>query len=281
MTTLAPPPQRTRQDRHDTVLGGSRVIAPALPPVIRREGLRWGTGKDGRSLVLSLTLENPRSVATSPVVLTVARAPFGAFLPGTPVGQLMAPGMAPGERRRITQPLLRQVFEQTPTVQHGSDRSLEDPGRLARQMFKEAYDLAAPHHCVDDEVHLVPHRPANVIVTSPGGEVAVHRHMGFFEHVRPGRANPMPFQVGTYVSAGRVRMERAAYLLSVREISEGWTAELLPGSCGEAVPAGQYVAVVTPPRDAQQGSLIVDVTHLASGEVCPVEWFWGDRHEQR
>ncbi|MHC5012177.1 MAG: hypothetical protein ACYTG6_14745 [Planctomycetota bacterium] len=282
---------------------------------------------------MTLTLENPHPIATPPVPLTIGLAAFGAFIPDVPVATVAAPGMDPGERRRITKQIprraepgierlaqmmaaglamsperirvyrrllharrrgkgeseraqhmrllleeyRRRLSERRAAVSHGSERPLDDLEGLARTMFSEAYGLQAPHYCKDEETHLEPRQPANVVVRSPDHQIMVHRHMGFFEHVRPGKANPMPFAVGTWRARMGAPTDGRACVMTVRELSEGWSAELGPGAWGDALPAGRYLAIVTPPHDATEGRLIVDVTDVTSGEVCPVEWSWGKR----
>lgn len=97
--------------------------------------------------------------------------------------------------------------------------------------------------------------------------------------VRPGGANPLPFAVGPWPFAVGClsRPRRSGYVMSIRELSEGWSAQLGPGSSGSKTSFGRYLAIVTPHRDAKDGRHIVDVTDTESGEVCPVEWYCGAR----
>ena len=186
----------------------------------------------------------------------------------TLLGQLKPLGYAPSaeEIKAFGVRVRERRAAHRPSVSHGSERSMQDPLALARQMFQEAYDLTAPHYCRDEATHLVPKHPVNVLVHSPSGRVVVHRHMGFFEHVRPGNANPMPFRIAARRS-----------VVKVAQISEGWAVELAPNGLGAPVPSGAYLAVVTPPQDATTGSLILNVRDVKTGEVCPVEWYWTGR----
>ncbi|MDJ0975528.1 MAG: hypothetical protein QNJ98_13790 [Planctomycetota bacterium] len=280
--------------------------ATELLPVIRREDLVWVDGGDGRSLIVGMTLENPHPIATEPVALTIGVAGFGAFIPDTPVGRVMAPGMEPGDRKQVVKqvPLVgtdldperlpihrwRRIADRWPDLDEPTadvdtmalrflaararrrfrgERALDlGPGQrdpradILTQAFQ---DMAARH--ARRGACLIPKNPANVVVRSPGGSIVVHRHIGMFGYIRPGVSNLMPFQVRS----------RQGVAVGLREVTDGWMADLRPIGWGETSHSANFGVEVTPTEDATTGCLIVDVTDVETGEVCPVEWYWIDR----
>lgn len=85
-------------------------------PLIRREGIDWSGGVDGKPLSIRLCFENPAYVATSPSVAHVGVAAFGAFLPWRPLTTVSVPSLPPGGRIVLTATAHEDVPEPDPAV---------------------------------------------------------------------------------------------------------------------------------------------------------------------
>ena len=266
-----------------------------LLPVIQRKGLFWLDGGDGRSLLVGMALENPHPVATEPMELTICAAGFGAFVPDRPVGRVMAPGMEPGDRRRVFTRVSLGAAEPTPARRmdgkladrmakfmaaqakqiermFASTGQLEVAGRTVQEMF---FPDPAPSSAQMDRLagRLLPRKAGNILVRSPGGSVIVHRHVCFSRtSLTPGVTQPLPFML-----YGAESTATGVAVIDIHDLSEGWRADLRSAAWSEPVRAGAHVAEVLPARDADEGCLVLNVTDMQSGEVCPVEWYWTDR----
>lgn len=272
---------------------GANVIRDGSLPVIRREDIDWDGGRNGAPLFARFTFRNPTGDPTDAVVFWIGVADFGAFLPHRPVRTLVVPSIAPGasltltalvpgvqasRRGRVTrgQTDEEQVISQLAThVLHLEARGGLDGPALAqrlRQMVGETMSRAVlarlEERRKDLATALAPRGALNVAIMSPDREILGERHLcvtPLLGWVKRGEANPMSFWV---------RQRGDGLVMEVGEISEGWNARLEPGSFGDVVPDGEYRVWVTPPLDATEGALRVDVRCRTTGAVCPVEWRW-------
>lgn len=74
--------------------------APARPSVLTREGILWRQ-LDSATVAIEIDVENPFDEPLPPDTLVIEAAPFGAFLPRSPLASVAVDAIEPGERRRI------------------------------------------------------------------------------------------------------------------------------------------------------------------------------------
>jgi hypothetical protein len=83
---------------------------PVVPTVIR-ESINWRT-LDEDTVVASVDVLNLESHRSDDVELTIEAAPFGAFVPGTPVARVLVVALDPGESRNVTVRLNRKTLNE-------------------------------------------------------------------------------------------------------------------------------------------------------------------------
>lgn len=212
-------------------------------PIILREGISWSGGVRKSALRLELMFENP---SPQPTVATTARvevAPFGAFLPWSPLARVVVPGLPPGGRRLVTATAAGDAPDpRGPLGFSGVARLLRDA-------------------LTSRSVHFVGN--LNVYVTR---RAPVERHMQRAVGLKPAHKNLALFCVGD----GRPD----AYTLHIGELEPGWEMELVELDWG--VPArfaSQMIALCITPRErADSGRASVVVERGSTGERVPVEF---------
>jgi hypothetical protein len=223
-------------------------------PLIRRDGIFWTEGAEGRSLQLSLTFHNPGSRPTVPAVARVQVAEFGAFLPWKPLTRVAVPSVPPGGRRVVTATAADDALPPSPT----KVPILEGTGVAVRPFLRRSSIL----HWLTEarDAHFVGN--LNVFVTR---RAPVERHFHRAVGLMPDRNNMAMFLVGD----GR----RDHYTFSGKT-EPGWEVEM------PDVPWGQPVAItrdslllrIRPPARAESGRVSICVHRQSTAETVPIEF---------
>ena len=289
------------QDGPVIVRREARLPAPNLPTLQRNDIKFWNL--DAGRIHIGITLHNPSDQPTEATQMSIATAPFGAFVPWRPLASLLVPALAPGESREVATvaqyirlPSLGQPSQVTPdalktavaTAEHGGrsrpsllefirarlqlDRSLT-PDRRRKSVFLARDPLHALDH---GSVYWAGN--LNVFI----GRQGVERHRAAALRVYRECENRAVFFVGEGYDA---------YSFRIAGDVAAWEPELINlSSCSHLAVAredadlihegewcvthDQLVVGLTmwPPAGCRDGSLVVDVTQHSTGKTVQVEF---------
>jgi hypothetical protein len=166
----------------------------SVRPVILREGISWTGGTAKSALKLQLTLTNPASQPSDPTTARVEVAPFGAFVPWSPLARVSVPALPPGGSGLVT----ATAAGDAPLPRVRLDSSMLE---LMRCMLESR------------SVHFVGNLNVFVSRAAP-----VERHMRRAIGLRVGHKNLAFFMVGDG--------KPDAYSFSIGHCEPGWEMEL-------------------------------------------------------
>ena len=288
--------ERIRATRY-RMLESSRSVLPdervsvyehRADPVIAPTGISWTGGIGGRPLLVGLAFENPGDEPTRPTRAQVQVAAFGAFLPWQPVAPVAVPAILPGERRVVrTQMNVRtRAFRQLRAAdgaQRAAALGAAESVRGAQWAFldthfQKLYEWIGDAQLPGTDAHWV----GNINVFVDQGKPS-ERHIKTRIGLQPGVANTTMFCVGD----GQL----ATYAFSIERCEPNWRVEMYgfadprtgTGECtapgvfeGEegVLCAGRaYVGLrITPPREADTGSIAIHVKRRETEEETDVEF---------
>lgn len=256
-------------------------------------------------LRIAVTVRNRSSRPSQATEMTIQAAPFGAFVPWSPLTTMPVPVLAPGAQVDLqtdipfspTRPL--GDFARVPPSrlltaispddesrrQSGSETDAQSsPGLLRRRPSNAPLQLIRPSLLPPDLLRLVGlgsmHWAGNLNVFV-GGK-AVERHTAMSLRVHPGRVNAAMFVVGSGRDAYRFELSGAGTAWDPRLFDMTDLASLQSDCIGqEPVPDEEWLTVdsrrmmflvISPPHDCRQGELAVHVTQRSSGRTAVVEF---------
>lgn len=259
----------------------------------------------GERMGIDIRVYNGSWEPSAPTVLTVEAASLGAFLPWTPVTELVVPPLEPGKSTvlhdevSIRPALPMGDFDEVPpqrllkAVSAGDDPDQTSPTGRSRQGGLLARKLRGRRRAEvtdEDDRSLPPdlfsllgrpnqHWAGNLNVFIGGKPV--ERHMAQRLRIYPGQTNLAMFCVGS---------DRDAYRFDLRGDGADWESELfdMTDACSlvsrnantrilendwlETTGPRIVILAVQPPVDCQAGTLDVHVTQRSSGETAIVEF---------
>ena len=234
---------------------------PPLPALqYERTDIRFRLDRQD-TLDVAVRLTNPSLERSEAGWAFVEFAPFGAFLPWTPVGEIRIPSLQPGEVRTISAlmplPALGGAGEPPwlpPTAFLPSESS---PPSRRRSHWEELWRDGSERFLLAGNV--------NVHI----GRSSVERHLSGPLRLYPGQCNVVCFHIGSGRDAYRMEFggEGAAWDPDVFNMPDFVASRWYEGSLLSFV-----LLKLTPPATCQSGTLEVHVEQRSTGQVAVVEF---------
>lgn len=269
-----------------------------------RTGIRFYDLDQDRVRIV-LTMHNDGEQCSSPTIIRVESAPFGAFVTWKPLTQILVPALQPGESRELSTEVVRPRpvslgdFDRVPprtllTAIGSADQSLPAdtfPGALLQWIGRKQ-----SRHSATEQVGVngllapdlwdwvgrgQPHWAGNINVFV--GRQPVERHHAKALRVYPGRTNLAMFVVGSPGSSD-------AFAFELVGLAPDWKAclhdvrnnrALVVGDTDAPIEEAQWVQsnglmmvllATRPPANCSAGTLQVQVTRRGSEKVAIVEF---------
>ena len=215
-------------------------------PVMTRESISWRTVSPG-IVDIAIDLENPESEPTTPGDLVIETAALGAFVPFRPVTRIALGSLEPGERRRVTQRVSREVLAPSPSMPQNVGAALAEVARRCNLDIKpELLNLLARSQWAGN---------LNVYFDrEPDRAVEVHRALD----LQVKAAQPVVMMVA-------LPSNPAEYGTEILVSDPGWRAEVVD------LFGTPHVIVHPPAAAGLRAQVTIEVTRRSDGRCVPVE----------
>ena len=262
----------------------------------------------GGKVQIRVSVHNVGTGRSRPTSMKLCSAPFGAFVPWTPLTALAVPALEPGESVELSTEVARPHpaplgdFNTVPpkkllTAVSSPDQSPPSPDTAGRELvdiFSLLQRSRSSRRSPDSTQAPLPpdllellgrknrHWAGNICVFR--GRQSVERHMARALRIYPGRTNMAVFDVGT-------PSKLDAYAFDLVGLGPEWEARLFDVTNNSTLVAdpseqpihgarwveshGRLMMVtltIRPPADCQSGNLEVHVTQRSSGKTAIVEF---------
>lgn len=220
-------------------------------------------------LDVSLQVRNPASLATPPQTGRIETAPFGAFLPWTPVKAFEVPPLSAGAstvvRLRVPRPGAGGAGEPPAggDPDHLDLRSLPRPAELLRRIVAGGVRSPSVGLAGNVNVHV--------------GPKSVERHLSGRFPVLPGRLNVADFRIGRGVDAYRLEFGGTAasweWVLRKADRRGQWSRRYYASRWYDGADLKSLLFLVfKPPHDCGRSTFEVRVEQHSTGDVAIVEF---------
>jgi hypothetical protein len=174
---------------------------------VERTGLRWAD-IDGDRILIAVDVHNRGERRSQPAEMSIAAAPFGAFVAWQPLSRILVPAIEPGDNARVSLAARRTPVAPVPIERATAEALIERERATTRglavlnltsRMPSLPVDIFAFMRC--GSVHWV----GNLDVFVRGAHVERHRAQEL--RIQPGRRNVTYFAVGSRPDAYRFEIE--------------------------------------------------------------------------
>ena len=220
-------------------------------------------------LDVALQVRNSASLATPPQTGRIETAPFGAFLPWTPVKTFQVPPLRAGESTVIRLRVPRPGAGGAGRPPAGDDpdyfdlRSLPRPAELLRRVFENGVRDPSVGLAGNVNVHV--------------GPKSVERHLSGRFPILPGLLNVADFRIGRGDDAYRIEFGGTAagweWVLRKAGRRGQWSRRFYLNRWYEGADLKSVLFLVfKPPRDCARSTFEVRVEQRSTGNVAVVEF---------
>jgi hypothetical protein len=211
----------------------------AVYATLTRESISWRS-VDVDTVEIAIDIVNDADECTTPAVLVVEAAPFGAFVPNLPLTRVAVGSLDPGEGRRITKSVPRSVLD-------GINRAFTTRRSSLGGALQGFMDPAShPHWIGNFNVYFEGQR-----------DKAVERH----------RAFGLKVPAGSNIGALFIVLGAAGITVETATSDERWIASV---RCVDNHLA--MLSVQTPGEPGASAQIVANVIRTDDGKTIPVEF---------
>jgi len=267
----------------DPLATDRRIVADARPrerdpiPILRVDRTDLTFRFEASGMVdIRIRVTNPGPGMSPPRRGRIEEAPFGAFVPWTPLTVFSVPGLMPGESTLVELRVPRAAIGGEPPPDPPTTALLAEPPeetRVARfvrhfqlllsSLMKREEDPAAPYLAGNLNVHI--------------GPTSVERHLSGPLRIYPGRANVARFVVGNGADAYRFHLcgEGAnwnPFLTCFKAYTDDKPEQILQDTWYQWCKQENLWLEVIPPAECRRGGLEVQIEQRSTGRIALVEF---------